>query len=58
MKSYPQIVSTITSTPWMMMPNALQMMLEIVEAHLNGTVHIDPQNASDGHDGDEWGHFA
>jgi signal peptide peptidase SppA len=25
----------------MMMPNALQMMLEIVEAHLNGTVHID-----------------
>jgi signal peptide peptidase SppA len=48
MKSYPQIVSTITSTPWMMMPNALQMMLEIVEAHLNGTVHIDPQNASDG----------
>lgn len=41
MKKYAHIVSTITSTPWMMMPNALQMMLEIVEAHLAGTVSVE-----------------
>ena len=41
MKNYGQIVSTLTSTPWMMMPKPLEMMLNIVEAHLNGSVHID-----------------
>ncbi len=41
MKNLGQIVSMITTTPWMMMPNALQMMLEIVEAHLNGTVSLE-----------------
>ena len=41
MKNYGQIISKITTTPWMMMPNALQTMLEIVEAHLNGTVSLE-----------------
>jgi signal peptide peptidase SppA len=38
MKDYSNIISKITTTPWMMMPGALKMMLEIVDAHINGTI--------------------
>lgn len=38
MKDYGRIISTITTTPWMMAPNALRMMLEILDAHINGTI--------------------
>jgi signal peptide peptidase SppA len=41
MQNYGQIISKITTTPWMMMPNALQTMLEIVEAHLSGSVSVE-----------------
>ncbi len=41
MKNYSQIISRITSTPWMMEPKALKMMLEILEAHLTGAVNSD-----------------
>jgi signal peptide peptidase SppA len=37
-KDYGRIISTITTTPWMMAPNALKMMLEILDAHINGTI--------------------
>jgi signal peptide peptidase SppA len=38
MKDYGRIISTITTTPWMMAPSALKMMLEILDAHINGTI--------------------
>lgn len=38
MKDYSQIVTKITSTPWMITPGALQMMLEIFDAHLSGQI--------------------
>lgn len=41
MKNYSQIISKVTSTPWMMEPKALKMMLEILEAHLQGTMTSD-----------------
>lgn len=38
MKDYSQIVSKVTSVPWMMMPSSLKMMLEILDAHIEGTI--------------------
>lgn len=46
MRSYGQIISSITTTPWMMMPNALQTLLEIVDAHISGNVSIDAIQAA------------
>ena len=36
MKDYSRIISKITTTPWMMMPASLQMMLDIIDAHIDG----------------------
>jgi capsid assembly protease len=38
MRDYSRIISKITTTPWMMMPGSLKMMLEILEAHLSGNI--------------------
>lgn len=38
MKDYGKIIGTITSTPWMITPEALRIMLEIFDAHLSGTI--------------------
>jgi len=38
MKDYSRIISKVTTTPWMMMPGSLKMMLEILEAHLTGNI--------------------
>ena len=38
MRDYGRIVSKVTSTPWMMMPSSLKMILEILDAHLNGNI--------------------
>lgn len=36
MKDYSKIIGKVTSTPWMITDDALKMMLEILEAHLEG----------------------
>lgn len=38
MKDYSQIVTKVTSTPWMITPEALRMMLEILDARMSGQV--------------------
>jgi len=38
MKDYAQIVTKVTSTPWMIEENALKMMLDILNAHLSGSL--------------------
>lgn len=38
MKDYSRIVSKVTTTPWMMMPAALKMMLELLDAHMTGNI--------------------
>lgn len=38
MKDYGKIIGKITSTPWMITPEALKMMLEIFDSHLSGTL--------------------
>lgn len=38
MKDYSRIISKVTTTPWMMMPGSLKMMLEILDAHLTGNI--------------------
>ena len=38
MNDYAKIVSKMTSVPWMITPEALRMILEIMELHLTGTV--------------------
>ena len=38
MKDYSQIISGITSRPWMMVPGDLKMLLEIVDAHIQGAI--------------------
>jgi signal peptide peptidase SppA len=37
-KDYSKIIGKITSTPWMITPDALKMMLEIFDAHLDGRI--------------------
>lgn len=41
MKDYSQILTKITTTPWMMHPNSLKLMLDIFEAHLSGNINHD-----------------
>lgn len=38
MVNYTQIVTKITSTPWMITPDALRMILEILDAHMEGKI--------------------
>ena len=38
MKDYSRIISKVKTTPWMMMPGSLKMMLEILDAHLTGNI--------------------
>lgn len=38
MKDYSKIVGKITSTPWMITPDALAMILELMEMHMAGTI--------------------
>ncbi len=38
MKDYAKIVSKITSTPWMITPEALKMILELTESHMSGAI--------------------
>jgi signal peptide peptidase SppA len=47
MKDYSQIVTKVTSTPWMITPEALRMMLEILDARMSGqVVEFDAPEAS------------
>lgn len=41
MRDYSKIISFMTSTPWMMHPPAMRMMLEIIDAHIAGTMTED-----------------
>lgn len=41
MKDYSKIIGKITSTPWLIEEGALKMILEIFEAHLNGSISQD-----------------
>jgi signal peptide peptidase SppA len=38
MKDYSRIIGKITSTPWMITPDALKLMLDVFDAHLSGTI--------------------
>jgi len=38
MKDYAQIIGKMTSAPWMITPEALKMILEIMETHLSGAL--------------------
>ena len=38
MKDYAQIIGKMTSAPWMITPEALKMILEIMESHMSGTL--------------------
>lgn len=38
MRDYSHIISKITSTPWMIEESSLRMILEILDAHLKGTI--------------------
>lgn len=38
MEDYSRIIGKITSTPWMITPDALKLMLDVFDAHLSGTI--------------------
>lgn len=38
MKDYSRIIGKVTSTPWMITPDALRFMLELFDAHLEGRI--------------------
>lgn len=41
MKDYSRIIGKITSTPWMITEDALKMMLEIFQSHLDGDISVE-----------------
>lgn len=41
MKDYSQIIAKVTSTPWMITPDALRMILEVLDAHMSGKITTD-----------------
>jgi len=43
-KDYAQIIGKMTSAPWMITPEALKMILEIMESHMSGTLTQDEIN--------------
>jgi signal peptide peptidase SppA len=38
MKDYSQIITKVTSTPWMITPDALRIILEVLDAHISGQI--------------------
>lgn len=40
MKDYSQIVSKVTSAAWMITPDALRMMLELLDSHMSGNIPL------------------